>query len=159
MSWGPIGIGGDRSSGYRSDYPSVRRTVVPNRLIDGVNVNTGPSSGRVTLDEAREQIRAALDSFRAAFGAFTSGTKGRSSTSISTNPASTATLGGLSARVKQLDGAYSVVQTTSEINTQTATSRSSSAAIGLDVGSVVSQLSSAALSLDISSPEAASTLK
>src|SRR5712691_8586764 len=121
MSWSPIGIGGDRASGYRSDYPSVRRTVVPNRPIDGVNVNVGPSSGRLTLDEAREQIHAATDSFRAAFGAFTSGTKALSSTSISMNPASTATLGGLSARVKPVSDTYSTLQTTSAINTQTST--------------------------------------
>ena len=159
MSWSPIGIGGDRTSGYRSDYPSVRRTVVPNRLIDGVNVNVGHSSGRLTLDEAREQIRAAMDAFRAAFGSFTTGTKGLSSTSISTNPASTATLGGLSARVNPASDVYSSLQTTSAINAQTSTDRSSSAAIGLDLTTGISStLSSAALGLDITSAQAASRL-
>jgi hypothetical protein len=155
MSWSPIGIGGDRASAYRSDYPSARRTVVPNRLIDDVNVHVGRSSGRLSLDEAREQIRAAMDDFRAAFGAFTGGTKAVKSTSISVNASSSAMLGGLAARVNQLSGAaYSVLQTTSGINTQTSTDRSSSAAIGLDITSAeaASTLrSSAALGLDLTS--------
>lgn len=157
-AWGPIGIGGDRASAYRTDYSSVRRTVVPNRPIDGMTVNAGPGSGALSLDEAREQIRAATDSFRAAFGAFTGGSRAANSTRVSFNPASTATLGGLSARVNPVADLRSLLQATQAVNTQVSSDRTSSAAIGLDLNSALSQLSSAALGLDITSPETASVL-
>ena len=160
MSWSPIGIGGSGASGYRTGYPSVGRTGVPNRPIGGMTVNVQPSSSdRLSLDEAREQIRAATDAFRGAFGAFTTGTKAVSTTTIVTNPASTATIGGSSARVNSLGGAYSVLQTTTAVNTQqTSTDPSSSAALGLDLTSAISRLDSGVLGLDLTSPEAASTL-
>jgi hypothetical protein len=160
MSWSPIGIGGSGASGYRTGYPSVGRTGVPNRPIGGMTVNVEPSSSdRLSLDEAREQIRAATDAFRAAFGAFTAGSKAVSATTLITNPASTASLGGSSARVNSLFGAYSTLAT-GEINTQvTPPDPSSSAAIGLDLASVLSTLGSGALGLDVTSAQAASTLK
>ncbi len=114
----------------------------------------------VTIDQAREQLRAASAALADAFRTFRNETRAVYSTSASTMPSIAAAVSGLSAIAEPVEGSYSVLRTTLKINTQTSTVRSSSAALGLDVASpeTVSTLkSSAALGLNVNSAQSTIT--
>ena len=115
-------------------------------------------SSRLGTDAAREHLDAVSDGLRSAFGAFTSHSRPKFTTTVDQRPATQAAFAGTVARMTPIIGSYSVVQSTVRVNTQTSTVRSSSTSIGFDLTAAHSRLSSNPLSLDVTSAERASTL-
>jgi hypothetical protein len=132
----------------------------------GIQVNLRSSSSassfqpnqRMSIDEAKEQLRNASAALADAFRKFSVETKPVFTTSTTTTGGTLAAVGGLSAHLEPLSGTPSTLQTTLKINTQTSTTRSSSSAMGLDLTTAASRLYSSAVGLDVTSATAPSQL-
>jgi flagellar hook-associated protein 2 len=141
---GLFGIGGNQwTSAFQVNGTSASR-----------NSRIALNVPEVTVDEAREQLRAASRALADAFRTFTNEKRPVYTTSVSATPSVAAALSGVSAHLSTTYGSPSVLQTTLKVNTQTSTIRSSSSGIGLDTTSAetASTLkSSATLGLDLNS--------
>jgi hypothetical protein len=113
---------------------------------------------RMSIDEAKEQLRNASAALADAFRKFSMDTKPVYTSSTITTGGTLAALTAQSPHLDALEGIGSTLQTTLKINTQTSTTRSSSSAMGLDLTTAVSRLYSSALGLDVTSAAAASQL-
>jgi hypothetical protein len=155
---GLLNIGGSWTQALRSAWSPAgdpaRRSAQSSS--GGVSVNAG-SLAPGAAEAVREAIRNATASFRAAFSSFTSHSKPVFTPTMQYT-GSAATVSGAAARVTDIDDSYSTLQTTTAINTQTSTVRSSSSPIGFDASAAASVLWSADLGLDVTSPDAASLL-
>ena len=135
---------------------------------NGIQVNLRSSSSdattafqpnqRMSIDEAKQQLRNASAALADAFRKFSMETKPVFTASTITTSGTLAAVSGQSAHLEPLSGTPSTLQTTLKINTQTSTTRSSSSAMGLDLSTAVSRLYSSALGLDVTSAAAPSQL-
>src|SRR5438034_8737886 len=99
----------------RSSSPSATSTFQPNQ--------------RMSIDEAKQQLRNASAELANAFRKFAVETKPVYTTSTITTGGTLAALSGQSAHLSAFEGISSTLQTTLKINTQPSTTRSSSSAM------------------------------
>jgi hypothetical protein len=139
-----FGIGKAWEGAFRKEASSGQQGIVADSPISATALKVNSAQG--TSDSTRSRFQAASDALRSAFGGFARETRPTYATTISETRSTAAFTSGVSARVDPFDVNYQVLQTTTRINTQTDTSRASTAAIGLDTTSpeAVSRIGSTA---------------
>src|SRR5688572_3549658 len=120
-------IGRIGASTLQRDYSSLSRNARPVRR---------RNTPGMTIDEVREQLRAATAALGGAFHGLAMKTKPVFESSIFTTPSQVAKVTGYGAHLTPVDETYSALQTTLKINTQTSTVRSSTSEIDLDITSM-----------------------
>ena len=134
-----FGIGKAWEGAFRNERATERpEGPVPDSPISasGLKIHSGLESS--AANKAREDFRSAAHALRTAFGTFSREAKPVYSTVWSTRGPASALVDGQAARVDPFAVDYDVLQTTSQINTQTSTVRRSAVSLGLDVSSAES---------------------
>lgn len=156
---GPFSIGGFGGTSYLSPFTSRQQGPGTGLGVAGERGRFSPADlDQAKYEAAREQLRHATASLRAAFTGLTRTTQPVFTSSLSLTPATVASVGGSSARLAPVQANVAGLQGTRRIYTHYSTERSSSGALNLDLTSAMSRLLSDVLGLDTTSPTGRSVL-